>query len=279
MQHNPKLTWQRKILREEGKEGCMRKFTFTPLLMIVLLAASQACTPNDAKDYYNRGNAYAKKGQHDQAITDYTMALEIDSKFIDAYIGRGLAYYRKGQHDQAITDYTMALEINPRFAEVYNIRGSAYFLKGQYDQAITDYARALEINPRDATAYLGRGLAYYRKGQHDQAITDYIMALEIDSKFAMAYSELAWLMATCPEGRYRDGKRAVELAEKAVTLKDDASYVDTLAAAYAEAGRFQDATKTQERAITKLKQQGETKKLPKYEERLLSYKARKPWRE
>jgi len=86
-------------------------------------------------------------------------------------------------------------------------------------------------------------------------------------------------MATCPDGRYRDDKRAVELAKKAVALNDLAGCLDTLAAAYAEAGRFQDAIKTQERAITKLKQEGETKNLPQYEKRLSSYKAGKPWRE
>jgi len=86
-------------------------------------------------------------------------------------------------------------------------------------------------------------------------------------------------MATCPEGRYRNGKRAVELAEKAVTLLDAGSILDTLAAAYAEAGRFQEAIKTQERAITKLEQEGGTQYLPECEERLSSYKAGKPWRE
>jgi tetratricopeptide (TPR) repeat protein len=86
-------------------------------------------------------------------------------------------------------------------------------------------------------------------------------------------------MATCPESRYRDGKRAVELAEKAVVLRDDANFLDTLAAAYAEAGRFQDAIKTEEKAIAKLKKEGNTKNIPAFEEHLSSYKAGKPWRE
>jgi hypothetical protein len=56
-------------------------------------------------------------------------------------------------------------------------------------------------------------------------------------------------------------------------------YYDTLAAAYAEAGRFQDAIQTQERAITKRKQEGWTKDLSEYEKHLSSYKAGRPWRE
>jgi tetratricopeptide (TPR) repeat protein len=84
-------------------------------------------------------------------------------------------------------------------------------------------------------------------------------------------------MATCPDDRYRDGKRAVELASKALKLKETPQTLDNLAAAYAEAGRFQEAIKTQERAITKLKQEGREKALPEYEEHLSSYKAGKPW--
>ncbi len=89
------------------------------------------------------------------------------------YTLRGVVYFEKGQYDDAISDYTKALEINPRYAVAFNNRGNAYQGKGQYDQAISDYNKALEINPRFALAYYNRGLAYARKGQHDQAISDY----------------------------------------------------------------------------------------------------------
>ena len=87
-------------------------------------------------------------------------------------------------------------------------------------------------------------------------------------------------MATCPDARYRDGAKAVELAQKAVELVPRAFCLDTLAAAYAEVGKFEDAMTTQEKAIALLKkEEGETERLLKLMERLNSYKAHKPWRE
>ncbi len=85
---------------------------------------------------------------------------QTDLNDADAYLNRGIVYQRKGQYDQAISDYNKALEINPRFAKAYNNRGLAYKKKGKYDQAISDYNKALEINPRYADAYLHRGIVY-----------------------------------------------------------------------------------------------------------------------
>ena len=109
------------------------------------------------------GASYANKGQHDQAISDYTKAVKIDPKFALAYFTRGVVYDNKGQYDQAISDFTKALKINPKFAQAYYARGVVYMNKGQDDQAISDFTKALEINPRFAPAYDNRGLTYIVK--------------------------------------------------------------------------------------------------------------------
>jgi tetratricopeptide (TPR) repeat protein len=235
--------------------------------------------PNYAKAYNNRGLAWHNKGDYDKAIADFTKAIEFNPKSAKAYNNRGLAWDHKGDYDKAIADYTKAIEIDSKYDKAYNNRGLAWDHKGDYDKAIADYTKAIEINPKFTEVYYTRGKALSGKGDYGKAIADYTKAIEINPKFTEVYNDLAWLMATCPEGRYRDGKRAVELAEKAVALADVASCLDTLAAAYAEAGRFQEAIKTQERAITKLKQEGATEYLPEYEEPLSLYKANKPWRE
>jgi tetratricopeptide (TPR) repeat protein len=233
--------------------------------------------------YYNRGNAWYYKGDYDKAIADYDKVVEIDPRPAAAYTNRGNAWRKKGDYDKAIVDYTKAIEsagLSPQdLSNTYDNRGMVWMKKGDYDKAIADYTKAIEINPKGSLAYYHRGIVWKKKGDYDKAIADYDRVVEIDPKDAWAYNRLAWLMATCPDDRYRDGKRAVGLAEKAVQLKETASRLDTLAAAYAEAGRFQDAIQTQERSIKLAEKEGKTKHLAEFKEHLESYKAGKPCRE
>jgi tetratricopeptide (TPR) repeat protein len=243
--------------------------------------------PEYANAYYNRGIAWYDKGEYDNAIADYTRALALAAKDAKAYHRRSLAWRKKGDHDKAIRLYTKAIargELSRQILRlVYVSRGEAWNLKGDYDRAIADYTKAIasgELSQEALSqAYNNRGSAWDHKGDFDKAIADYTKTIEIDPRYAKAYNSLAWLMATCPDNRYRDGTRAVELAGKAAALKDSANVMDTLAAAYAEAGMVPQAIKTQERAIAKLKQEGWTNDRPAYRKHLSSYKAGKRWRE
>jgi Flp pilus assembly protein TadD len=142
------------------------------------------------------------------------------------------------------------------------------------------YTQAISLNPGDGAAYNNRGLAYYDKGRYDKAIADFIQAISLNSNDDVAYNNISWLLASCPDDKHRNGVKAIEFAKKALDLKpDDPENSDTLAMAYAEAGRFEDAVKTQEKAIEMLKKNNNDKKLSEYTERLNSYKANKPWRE
>jgi tetratricopeptide (TPR) repeat protein len=226
----------------------MQRILFVAILLLSLMVCVTSPGWADGWDDADAGIAAAKGGDYDEAIRLFTKAIESGELSREnlsiAYYNRGNAWQSKGDSDKAIADYTKAIEIDPKHARAYYNRGKAWKKKGDYDKAIADYTKAIEINPKDADPY----------------------------------NAFAWLMATCPEGRYRDGKRAVELAEKAVALKDDFYALDTLAVAYAEAGRFQEAIETQERAITKHKQEGGTKYLAEFEQHLSSYKAGNPWR-
>ena len=166
------------------------------------------------------------------------------------------------------------------YAGFYNNRGHIYYQKGQYEKAISAFTKAIEINPTDERAYSIRGLSYAGKRQYDKAISDINKALEINPSDAEAYNNLAWILATCPDPRYRDGIEAVELAQKSVNLVLHSQNLDTLAAAYAEAGKFEHAITTQEKAIAQLKKEGDAKKLiDEFIEHLKSYRNHKPWRE
>ena len=116
-----------------------------------------------------------------------------------------------------------------------------------------------------------------------KAIADVQKAIELNPNNAHAHEALAWMLATCPEENFRDGERAVDLAVRALELtngaEDKYEYLNTLAAAYAEAGSFEDAIRTQESALTLLREKGKEKEILSYTERLQFYKMHRPWRD
>jgi len=227
--------------------------------------------------YFYRAQMWEEKGEYKKAIKDYNKVLKISPNLEKAYNYRGGAWQMKGESDKAVEDYTKALEINPDNAVAYHNRGNVWGKKGNYDKAIEDFNKAAELSPREPAIYDNRGNAWSKKGDYKRAIADYNRALEIDSNFGMSCNNLAWLLATVPDSGLRDGNRAVQLAQKALTLLPDISTSDTLAAAYAEAGNFDEAVRTMERLILLLRR-SKTEDLTPYLEHLNAYKARKPWR-
>jgi tetratricopeptide (TPR) repeat protein len=261
----------------------MKRILLMALLIVSLVVCLTSLGWAGGLDDADAGRAAAQGGNYDEAIRLFTKAIdsgELSQEHLSvAYNNRGNAWYKKGDYDRAVADYTKVIEIEPRQVFAYTCRGNAWYKKGDYDKAIADFTTFIEIEPRQPFAYNNRGNAWGKKGDYEKAIADFTKAIEVDPQHTSAYNSLAWLFATCPDDRYRDGTQAVELAEKAVELDEAISRLDTLAAAYAEAGRFQDAIQTQEQAIAKLKQAGGTKYLAEFEQHLESYKDGKPWRE
>ncbi len=227
--------------------------------------------------YFYRAQMWEATGELNRAVSDYTKVLKQNPKLERAYNYRGNVWQMIGKFDKAIADYTKALEMNPDHPGAYHNRGNAWGKKGEFDQAIADFNRALELTPNEAAIYDNRGSAWRKKGEYGKAIADYVKALDVAPTFAVTYNNLAWLLATCPDGKYRSGVKALKLAEKALELMPDASALDTLAAAYAEAGRFEDAVRVMERIITMV-ERGETENLSIYKKHITSYRMKKPWR-
>lgn len=238
--------------------------------------------PRDAKLYAGRAGCYFMIGRYDNAIADYTKAIELNPKVADYYNARADIYLFKGQYDNAIADYTKVIELHMI---------DQYDKDIVYDKDIIDAAKALGLNPRileeenlrrHTSPYRNRGTAYAFKGQYDNAIADYDKAIEMQPSFPEAYYFKARILATCLDDKYRDGSEALELAKKAVDLDPKAQraqFWETLAAAYVEVGKFEDAIITQEKAIDLQKKQGWPKNMiDQGIERLKSFKAHQPWR-
>jgi Flp pilus assembly protein TadD len=132
-------------------------------------------------------------------------------------------------------------------------------------------------------AYYTRGIFYGRNGDYDKAVADLNKATDLKPDFVEAYRNLAWLLAVCPDANVRNGEYAVEYAKQACDLTkwSDDSLFGTLAAAYAEAGRFDDAVKWQNQYLESdyLKSNPPDDTPEKAHHRLTLYEQNKPFHE
>jgi tetratricopeptide (TPR) repeat protein len=152
-----------------------------------------------------------------------------------------------------------------------------YQASKQADKAIEAYGQVLKADPANVNAFRGRADAYLGQGKQAEAVADYDKALENDPKNSGVLNNLAWVLATSPDDKLRNGQRAVELATKACeeTEYKQAHILSTLAASYAETGNFEKAIEWSQKAVDL----GAEEMKGQLRKELESYEAKKPWRE
>ncbi len=97
----------------------------------------------------------------------------------------GVELQRQGRIEQAIVEYTKAIELNPELVEAYNNRAGAYLEKGQYDQVIADCNKVVELDIDLSMAYLMRGMAYTEQGKKAEAISDIELCISLSQDRAI----------------------------------------------------------------------------------------------
>jgi tetratricopeptide (TPR) repeat protein len=195
-------------------------------------------------------------------------------------------YLNQMRADEAIAHYQTALACEPNSASYHTGLGVAYSILGWKEEAVKELQKAVELNPKYAEAEYDLGVGLLELGRVNEAFAHFERALEIDPHFAETHfadksKDLAWSLATDPDPSRRNGPLAVKLAEGAcrMTHYQTSIMVGTLAATYAEAGRFDDAIATAQKACALASKAGDQELLKKEQELLALYRNHQPYRE
>jgi tetratricopeptide (TPR) repeat protein len=168
-----------------------------------------------------------------------------------AELNLGESAYQQGKTSYAIERFERALQIDPERASVHSSLGVALLEKGRAEESLAHLQTAIALDPHDADAHYNLGNTFLAMGLAREAVTQYQQALEINPDDTETMNNMAWILAASPDPMIRDGIKAVALAKRAVLLTDNKEQraVATLAAAYAEMGRFPEAVETAQRAV------------------------------
>jgi tetratricopeptide (TPR) repeat protein len=200
---------------------------------------------------YNRAVSVAVLGKYQQALDDLDFVIQERPRHKNARFNRAEILFQLGKFQQAVDFYSQAIELDPRDAAAHSGRGLAYLELGDFDKALLDLNTVLRLDSDNPEAYVDRADLYATIGNWERAAGDYRVAIGLNNQLPGAYQNVAWLMATCPDKRFRNASKAIRAANKAIELGgSDYRRLDTLAAALASAGHFAQATATVKKAIS-----------------------------
>ena len=198
-----------------------------------------------------------------------------------ARITYGLELMRQRRLPEAERELRTAVELDASNAAAQLNLGVVLSSSGKFDEGIIHLERALALEPGDAQTYGNIGEAYAAQRRFAPALKYFLQALESRPDDVFLLNRAGWLLATSGDPDVRSGSRAVELALRAirVTHGQDVESLDTLAAAYAETGRFSDAMSTAAESVRLARLQGRADILPELEARLRLYQSGQPFRQ
>ncbi|NQU22916.1 MAG: tetratricopeptide repeat protein [Candidatus Nealsonbacteria bacterium] len=267
--------------------------------------------PDAAALLVQKARIHAAQKKLDAALADLTEACRIEPENVLILLTRAGLYQQLDQSDEALADVDRALKLKPGLSPAVRLRALLLTAAEKFDEAIAELQAHRQREPKDLVALAqlamlyasrerhkeaaeiytailderpehwgslrGRGDALLSSGKHREAIADYEAALKQQPKDPHLLNNFAWLLATSPADKLRDGKRAVRMAAEASELTEhkQAHILSTLAAAYAEVGDFTQAVKWAEKAI----EVGGEDRVDDLKDELESFRAGKPWRE
>jgi len=246
-----------------------------------------AMAPGNAAVLLLRAGVYQEKGDKQKALADLDEALKRKPDLPLVIRTRAMFLAENNRLDDAVAEMEKLAKRDPKDVLTLLQLGVLYGAKKNWPKAIEADTTVLALDPTEWHALRGLGDAMLNTGRQAEAIAYYEKALKLESKDDGILNNLAWVLATSPDEKLRNGRRAIELATDACKLTEYKlpHILSTLAAAYAETGDFTNAIKWATKAV-ELANKGkgddkesdqETKDAVKKE--LENYKAKKPTRE
>ncbi len=237
--------------------------------------------PDYAMAHNNLGSIFLQIGRVQDAISQCEEALRIDPDYAKAHYNLGNALVEQGKLNEAIGHYEQVLRLAPDSVEAQIRLADALGKTGRVTEAIAQYEQALRLQPDNAIAHYNVGLLYAGDGKLSEAMEQYRQALRLKPDYANADNNLAWLLATTEGSTEQDREQAIQLAGRASELAagQDAGYLDTLAVAYAAAGRFGEAETNAQKAIELARSGGQTELAGQIGSRLELYRAGRAYHE
>ena len=232
----------------------------------------------EARDHL--GVALLRRGRPDEALAQFRKVVADRPNDFDAHYNSGLAWMMQERFPEAIAAFGRALEIVPADATCHNDIGIALLRAGNSAEGVVHLRRAVAINRDFTQAHRNLGNALYLQADHAAALEQWREVLRREPNDFTVLNQAAWVQATSPDAALRHGAAAVELATKAVRLSGGGpEFLDTLSAAYAEAGNFPEAIATAERALGLAVTTAKTKLAEGLKTRLALYRKGAPFRE
>jgi Tfp pilus assembly protein PilF len=236
--------------------------------------------PDDPLRHDAVATIYLEARRLDEAILHFGRSLELNPASAPTQYNLGYALALRGRRDDAVMRFREALRLDPAYAQAHNNLAAMLQLAGQFDEALNHYRRALALRPDNVEARGNLAQLLSRQGRSAEAVTEFEQVLAVKAGDPQALSGLAWIRATAADAAMRDPARAVELAERAAaaTRRRDLAALDALAAAYAAAGRFDEAVTTAQAAVALAVAAGQGEIADQFKERLVLYQRREAYR-
>ena len=239
-----------------------------------------AADPDNPLRHDAVANLYLEAGRWDEAFAHLRRSLELNPQSAATHYNLGYVMARRGQVNESVAEFREALKIDPDYAQAHNNLGAVLQLQGKTAEARDHYRRAVALRPDNAEAHANLASLLSRDGRAAEAVAEFNEALKLKPDDPQSLGGLAWVRATAADKALRNAPEAIALAERAAALTGhrDLSVLDALAAAYASAGRYDDAVTIARNAIAQATLLQQTAIASQFKERLALYQRKQPYR-